>query len=501
MGKLSMLYNAAIASTFVKVFLFPSYRSTDFEVHRNWLAITHSLPISEWYKSSISEWTLDYPPFFAYMECALSWIAYFFGFDKAMLDPYNLNYVSPSTVVFQRGSVIVLELVLLFALREYVLSSNVKDQRNALLTAIDIFLSPGLLIIDHIHFQYNGFLFGLLLWSIVLAKPEKNMLLSAAIFSALICFKHIFLYVAPAYFVYLLRVYCFTPNFRPQFLNILKLGSTVISIFLLAFGPWIYMKQIPQLLSRLFPFSRGLCHAYWAPNFWALYSFVDRVAFAVLPRFGYALNQGTSINAPTRGLVGESSFAVLPNIPPALTFYICLGLQITVLVKLFIKPTWRVFVGAVTLCGWISFLFGWHVHEKAILMVILPFSILSLIDRRYLEAFRPLAVSGYLSLLPLLFTLNEAPIKYLFTGAWIAMLLTFDKCAPVPVKRVFLLNRVNIAYISGFVPLFIYNCFIHKLVMGDKFEFLPLMLLSTYAAWGIFWSFVSLLWLYFTDLK
>ncbi|EPY51899.1 glucosyltransferase Alg8 [Schizosaccharomyces cryophilus OY26] len=501
MAGLSMLYNAAIASTFMKILLFPCYRSTDFEVHRNWLAITHSLPISQWYTSAISEWTLDYPPFFAYFEFVLSWIAKLLGFDTEMLNPYNLNYASPSVIIFQRSSVIISELVLLWALREYVYSYPENSRGNAVLTAIDTFLSPGFVLIDHIHFQYNGFLFGLLIWSLILTK-QNRLLMSAAVFTTLLCFKHIFLYIAPAYFIYLLRVYCFSiSGFRPQVLNTMKLGLTVSSIFLLAFGPWIYMGQTPQVFSRLFPFSRGLCHAYWAPNFWALYSFFDRIAYAFLPRLGYSFPEVPFTNAPTRGLVGDTTFAVLPNISPSFTFYLCLALQSCVLLKLFFRPTWRVFVGATTLCGWISFLFGWHVHEKAIMIVIIPFSILSLIDRRYLEAFRPLAVAGYISLLPLIFTPQEAPIKYLFTGAWVAVLLTFDKCAPVPLRRVFLLNRVNLAYVAGFVPLFIYNIFFHNLVFGGRYEFLPLMLLSTYSAWGVFWAFISLSWLYFTDLK
>lgn len=199
--------------------------------------------------------------------------------DPAMVQVWNLEYDSWQTVYFQRASVIVTEILLVYALQLYIDSAPMGTKRASKAAAISILLSPGLLIIDHIHFQYNGFMYGIMILSLVLARSKNTLLASGFIFAALLCFKHIYLYLAPAYFVFLLRAYCLSPKsiFQLRFDNCLKLGGGIVAIFAAAFGPFALMGQIPQLLSRLFPFSRGLCHAYWAPNVWALYSLADRI--------------------------------------------------------------------------------------------------------------------------------------------------------------------------------------------------------------------------------
>lgn len=196
-----------------------------------------------------------------------------------MLEINHLGYDSWQTVYFQRFSVITSELLLFYALHHFVRSSTNARKEGAHAAALSIALSPGLLIIDHIHFQYNGFLYGILILSLVLARHESTMLISAVLFAALLCFKHIYLYLAPAYFVYLLRVYCLGRKsvFQIRFGNAIKLSTLVLAVFAMAFGPFIYTGQTKQILTRLFPFSRGLTHAYWAPNVWAMYSYVDRV--------------------------------------------------------------------------------------------------------------------------------------------------------------------------------------------------------------------------------
>ena len=95
-------------------------------------------------------------------------------FDPEMLRVENLNYSSERTILYQRLTVILTDLVFaagalktansLWRVKSSS-SSGPAPSKEAVLVLL-LVCNSGLFIVDHIHFQYNGFLFGILLLSV-----------------------------------------------------------------------------------------------------------------------------------------------------------------------------------------------------------------------------------------------------------------------------------------------------------------------------------------------
>ena len=418
-----MFWSLVTIVTCVKILFIPSYRSTDFEVHRNWLAITHSTELKSWYRdeSSSSPWTLDYPPYFAYFEYVLSLAASYV--DPAMLDVRNLEHASGATILFQRGSVIITDLVFALGARQCSEVLSKKPHQKPLMLLL-LLTNVGLFIVDHIHFQYNGILSGLLLLSIS-SLASQQVLVSGLLFSGLLMFKHIYLYIAPAFIVYMFRNYCFKTaggqvvwsSFSVT--RLVLLGLSVLANVTAALAPFIMTDNLSNVISRLFPFKRGLCHAYWAPNLWAVYNVVDKVLVIISRRLGLPVTEVGSQGSMTGGLVQDIHHSVLPDISPLTTVILTIVLWVPALARLWASPgNVQQFIRCLAICGWSSFLCGWHVHEKAILIVILPMTLLACINRVDARYFLILATVGHLSLLPLLFTAQELPSKLLLLASY-----------------------------------------------------------------------------------
>ena len=203
------------------------------------------------YTEATSPWTLDYPPFFAWFEYLLSLAAR--HVDPAMLQIDNLDYASWRTVLFQRFTVIITDLVLFLGCKSLAEAlpkgQGGRHSRASTLTLL-IMTNAGLLMVDHVHFQYNGLLTGVLLLTI--ASLARDRVVSAAVwFSVLLHMKHIYLYYAPAVGIYMLRSHCFQSTREGRIVwrsfslfRLLSLAVVVLATSALSLVPFIQVWKV-----------------------------------------------------------------------------------------------------------------------------------------------------------------------------------------------------------------------------------------------------------------
>lgn len=139
----------------------------------------------------------------------------------------------------------------------------------------------------------------------------------------------------------------------------MKVAVVTILPFVLSFGPFIAtggLKGLGQIFSRLFPFGRGLIHDYWAPNFWALYYFSDKIlAFVLKFVFRY---EPFSITPGDRPL---NYLKILPEPSANLTLLIILVSLIPLILHI-IKQKRLDILKIIMVNGLVFFMFGYHVH-------------------------------------------------------------------------------------------------------------------------------------------
>ncbi|KAM9976392.1 hypothetical protein ACTFIR_010233 [Dictyostelium discoideum] len=329
----------------------------DYEAQRHWMEITTKLDIHQWYFNSTDNdlmyWGLDYPPLTAY----LSWV---FGKIGEFIEPKSMElftsrgYETDSNKLFMRMTVIVSDLFIWlpsvwFFVKTFYKQRNISQQISAFLF---ISLQPGLLLIDHGHFQYNGVSLGLALFAITFIIRDQQ-LLASFFFVLSLNYKQMSLYYSPAFFFYLLLSnFEFTLKFSKIFssiFKILKIGIVVIFTFILCWIPFLSIEQASQVLFRLFPFARGLYEDKVA-NFWCFISLIIKV---------------------------KTLFTTDQLIKICLILTLVTMLPLVYGIKRIPKNKF-VFIYSLINSSFSFFLFSFQVHEKTILLVSLPVSLLIL---------------------------------------------------------------------------------------------------------------------------
>lgn len=323
----------------------------DFEAQRHWIEVTTHLPVSEWYwgrheSNSLLYWGLDYPPLTAYHSKAIGLVA-----DRLLPASFRLlvsrGAQDVPTRQFMRLSVVLSDLLSYIPAVILFVSASDSSSSSALAFAL---LQPALLIIDHGHFQYNGVCLGLVALAALLMTSQSfsRQLMGSALFVLALNFKHMALYFALPVFVLLLALNLDISRPGRSIWRIGCIGVVVILTFALLWAPFLLggWEDTRQVFIRLFPLARGIFEDKVA-NAWCvlgpLFRFKERWSHEQLFRLAAVAT-------------------LLSQVPGCF--------------MLFLAPRRRMFALALSSCAMGFFLFAFQVHEKNILMPLLPISLL-----------------------------------------------------------------------------------------------------------------------------
>ncbi|KAF9892820.1 Glucosyltransferase-like protein [Aspergillus nanangensis] len=352
----------------------------DFEAQRHWMEITIHLPIFKWYTYDLKYWGLDYPPLTAYHSWLLGKIGSLFDPSWFALDD-SRGFESDHLKVFMRATVIISEYLIYIPaivnfLRRYTRMHGVPVW-SASIALVAVLLQPATILVDHGHFQYNTVMLGLVVASLD-AIMAGRMLWACLFFVGALGFKQMALYYAPVMFAFLLGV-CLFP--RVRIIRLLCIALVTLVAFALLLAPFLlgvtgddarkYLSSVPQppllqalpfdlkqdsifytpifqlaqIIHRVFPFARGLFEDKVANAWCAIHTFYK------LHRFEASILQRASLGATLASIL----------VPCAIIFR---------------HPRASLLLPTLSSVAWGFFLFSFQVHEKSVLLPLLPMTLL-----------------------------------------------------------------------------------------------------------------------------
>jgi len=135
-------------------------------------------------------------------------------------------------------------------------------------------------------------------------------------------------------------------------------------------------------------------------------------------------------------------------------------------------------------------MFGWHVHEKAILLVTIPMAVLAVMNPLEARSYVILNFVGNFSLFPLLHEDRETVIKVFLLFFNHVITITSLQHKRRSKKHTQSVTCLQYCYLIMCVPLFFLCRYFY--LISETLEFLPLMIYSLYCSIGILTEFLTL---------